>query len=222
MSETDSFIDEVTEEVRRDKLFALFRKYGWIGVALVVLIVGGAAWNEWQKAKARSDAQAFGNAVLSALDSDDAAARVAALEAVSTTGEGDSAGQKAVLGFLAADEALRGGDRAGALTRLEALADDASLTSSYRQLARLKSVILAGPSMDPAARDAALGELSQPGAPFRVLALEQQALALVADGKEAEALTLARQILEEPDVTAGLRRRVTQLIVLLGGDPDAA
>ena len=44
MSETDSFIDEVTEEVRRDKLFALFRKYGWIGIAAVLLIVGGAAW----------------------------------------------------------------------------------------------------------------------------------------------------------------------------------
>ena len=32
MSNPDSFIDEVTEEVRRDRLFAVFRKYGWIGV----------------------------------------------------------------------------------------------------------------------------------------------------------------------------------------------
>ena len=29
MSDTDSFIDEVTEEVRRDALFAQFRRYGW-------------------------------------------------------------------------------------------------------------------------------------------------------------------------------------------------
>ena len=36
MSNPDSFIDEVTEEVRRDRLFAMFRKYGWIGVAIVL------------------------------------------------------------------------------------------------------------------------------------------------------------------------------------------
>ncbi len=222
MSETDSFINEVTEEVRRDRLFALFRKYGWIGIALVVLIVGGAAWNEWRKAQSRAGAQAFGDAVIAALASDDPAARVAALDSVGSNASGDSAGQKAVLGFLAADEALRGGDRAGALTRLEALAEDSTLGPSYRQLARLKSVILAGPSMEPAARDAALTDLAQPGAPFRVLAMEQQALALMADGKDGEALALARLILEEPDVTAGLRRRVTQLIVVLGGDPEAA
>ena len=222
MSETDSFIDEVTEEVRRDRLFAIFRKYGWIGAALVVLIVGGAAWNEWQKAQARSGAQAFGDAVIAALASDDPAARVAALDGVGSNAAGDAAGQKAVLGFLAADEALRGGDRAGALTRLEALAEDATLGKSYRQLARLKAVILAGPSMEPAARDAALSDLAEAGAPFRPLAMEQQALALMADGKNDEALTLARLILEEPDATAGLRRRVTQLIVVLGGDPEAA
>lgn len=222
MSETDSFIDEVTEEVRRDRLFAIFRKYGWIGIALVVLIVGGAAWNEWRKAQARAGAQAFGDAVVAALASDDPAARVAALDTVGSNASGDSAGQKAVLGFLAADEALRGGDRAGALTRLEALAEDPTLSATYRQLARLKSVILAGPSMAPAERDAALADLAQPGAPFRAMAMEQQALALMADGKDEEALALARRILEEPDATAGLRRRVTQLIVVLGGDPGAA
>ena len=41
VSESDSFIDEVTEEVRRDKLFAVFRKYAWIGVLAVAAIVGG-------------------------------------------------------------------------------------------------------------------------------------------------------------------------------------
>ena len=48
VSNPDSFIDEVTEEVRRDKLFAFFRRYGWIGVVLALLIVGGAAYSEWQ------------------------------------------------------------------------------------------------------------------------------------------------------------------------------
>ncbi len=223
MSESDSFIEEVTEEVRRDRLFAIFRKYGWIGVVIVAAIVGGAAWTEWQKARAQSAARAFGDAVLAALDSDDPAARVATLESISAAGAGgDEAGRRAILEFLAADEALRGGDRDGATERLKTLAENPALPVSYRHLAELKSVILAGAAMDPAARDAALAALAAPGAPFRPLAMEQQALALVEAGKNEEALALLRQTLQEPDATAGLRRRVTQLIVVLGGDPEAA
>ena len=44
MSDTDSFIDEVSEEVRRDRLFVLMRKWGWIPILLVVLLVGGATF----------------------------------------------------------------------------------------------------------------------------------------------------------------------------------
>ena len=41
MSETDSFIDEVNEEVRRDRLYAALRRYGWIAIVAVLAIVGG-------------------------------------------------------------------------------------------------------------------------------------------------------------------------------------
>ena len=45
MSNPDSFIREVTEEVRRDRLYGYVRRYGWIAALLVLLVVGGAAWN---------------------------------------------------------------------------------------------------------------------------------------------------------------------------------
>jgi len=32
MSQSDSFIDEVTEELRRDQLFRALKRWGWIGV----------------------------------------------------------------------------------------------------------------------------------------------------------------------------------------------
>jgi hypothetical protein len=51
MSSPDSFVDEVTDAVRSDRLYAAFRKYGWIGVVVVLLVVGGAGYNEWQKAQ---------------------------------------------------------------------------------------------------------------------------------------------------------------------------
>lgn len=223
MSETDSFIDEVTEDLRRDKLFATFRKYGWIGGVIVALIVGGAAYVEWQKSKARAEAEGFGNAILSALETDDQAARVAALEGISTDGAfGDKAARTALLAFIEADDALKAGDAKGAAERLSAVAATEGLDESYRDMAKLKWLAVAGASVDPAERDATLTDLATPGRPFRVLALEQQALVLVADGKTDEAVTALKALLQEADVPPGLRRRATQLIVALGAEPDAA
>lgn len=213
MSNTDSFIDEVTEEVRRDKLFALMRKYGWIGILAVILLVGGAAVNEWRKATAASEARAFGDAVTAAMTAGDPAAALAAIPA-----EGD---RRAVLAFLASATALDADDRDAALAKLGEIAADPALPESYRQLAQLKSVLVAGADMPAADRDAILAALATPGAPFRALALEQQALVLVRAGETEAAIAAFRALLEEPGVTAGLQGRVTQLIVALGGETEA-
>ena len=215
MSETDSFIEEVTEEVRRDRLFKLMRKYGWIGILAVVLIVGGAAWNEWRKASARAEAEAFGDAILAAMAADDSGARAAALAGVPVAADG----QSTLLSLLAADEALAAGQDAAAQDALAAVASDAAAPDVFRQLAKLKLLILRGPSMDAAERDRGLAELAAPGAAFRPLAMEQQAQALADAGKTDEAIALFTQITEEAGVPSGLRQRATQMIVVLGGEP---
>jgi hypothetical protein len=53
MANTDSFIDEVNEEVRRDRLFAFFRKWAWLAILIVVLVVGGAAYLEYRARRPR-------------------------------------------------------------------------------------------------------------------------------------------------------------------------
>jgi hypothetical protein len=216
VSESDSFIDEVAEEVRRDRLFALMRKYGWIGIAAVVLIVGGAAWNEWQKARAQAAAETFGDAVLAAVADPEARDRAAALAAVEA---GGSAGRAGVLGFLTAAEAEGAGDRAAALAALRAVAENPETTETYRQLAQIKIVTLAAGTMDPAERDRTLEGLAAPGAPFRTLAMEQQALALLADGQTDAAAALLGQIAEDAETTPALKSRAGQVLVAIGRAP---
>ena len=144
MSETDSFIDEVTDEVRRDRLFAMFRKYGWIGILAVLVIVGGAAWNEWQKARAEAAAQAFGDKVAAALANNEPAARETALTAIEAGGPG----RAVILAFLTSAEAEKAGDKDKAVAALKAIADNGGLSQTYRQLAELKMVMIAGDGMD--------------------------------------------------------------------------
>lgn len=219
MSETDSFIDEVTEEVRRDRLFALFRKYGWIGVLAIVVIVGGASWTEWRKAQAEAAAQRFGDALAGAMGNNDSAARARALAemAADETNSGSS-GQAAVTAFLQAAEAEASGDRAGAIAVLRSVLDRTDLSPLYRDLAQFKLLILEGAGMDPAARDQGLAALATPGAPYRTLAMEQQALVLLEAGKTDEAISLFRAISEDADVAQSQRGRIGQILIMLGAD----
>lgn len=212
MSNPDSFIDEVTEELRRDKLFALFRKWAWLVVLAVLVIVGGAAWNEWRQAQAESAARAFGDQIIAALDADDPAARRDALAGLSATGA-----QAGILNLLLAATEIDAGRPEAAVVALAAVESDPTLPLSYRQIAALKRVILAGPALPLAEREATLTALSAPGQTFRPLALEQLALLALEAGQTGLALERARALLQEADVSDDLRQRVQQLIVILGG-----
>lgn len=219
MSNPDSFIDEVNEELKRDRTFALMKKYGWIAVLAVLLLVGGAAWNEWNKAQNTARAQAFGDAVFAALNETDITARRAALAALAESESGAQSESRAgILHLLEAGQALEAGDRDHALAALETVAENTALPVSYRQLAVLKRVIIAGDTLPVSEREAILQPLAQAGQAFRPLALEQIALLQVEAGAHDVALSQLRNLLQEPDVTSALRDRVQQMIVILGGN----
>ena len=212
MSNNESFIDEVTEEVRRDRLFKLMRKYGWIAILAILLLVGGAAWNEWRKAQARAAAEALGDSILAALEEADPAARAKALSGIEATGD-----TSAVIAMLKADAEAAAGDRKGAGAVLEALGADEGLSPVYRDMARLKMVMLAGPEMSEEERRKALEALTRPGAPFRLLGEEQLAALDIEAGRKAEAIERLRAIYEDSEAGPDMRQRVGQLIIALGG-----
>lgn len=212
MSNPDSFIDEVTEEVRRDRLFLMLRRYGWIGILLVVVIVGGAAFNEWRKAQAGAEAQAFGDALMAGLSADTPEARRAALAGISTSGE-----RVAVLNLLLASDPTE--DKAASLAALDTVAADATLPVLWRDLAQLRRVMVAGADMPLADRRAALVPMAEAGRPYRTLAAEQLAYLLAEEGKAEEAIAALQALIEDQEAPGGLRSRAAQMIVALGGEP---
>ena len=209
MSDSDSFINEVTEEVRREKLFGYLRRYGWIGVAAVLLLVGGAAWNEYRNAQERATAQATGDAIMAALEEADPASRAAAMAKIEAEGAA-----VAVTLLLQASTQEEAGDIAGASATLNTVAVNPDVPAMYRELASFKMAML--PIEDTGARRTQLEALSQPGEPFRLLALEQLAYLSLTEGDNDAALGLLRQIEEDAGVTRGLRERVQSLMVAMG------
>ncbi len=83
-------------------------------------------------------------------------------------------------------------------------------------------ILIQGDSLPPAERLARLESLATPGAPFRLLAEEQMALTEISAGNDDAAMKRLQSILADGEVTAGLRRRVSQLIVALGGELEPA
>lgn len=209
MANTDSFIEEVSEEVRRDRLYALMRRWGWVPILIVLGIVGGAAYLEWQGAQDRAQSEAFGDALLTALDGEDTEARIAALEGV----EVPTAEAGIILALLAAGEAANGEDRVGAAARLRAAAGAPDLQRRYVDLALLKAEML-DPAPEAEAR-IVLEALAAPGAPYSALAEEQLALMEVRSGDLDAGLDRLRAIERSAVATAGLQQRAAQLIVAL-------
>ena len=127
----------------------------------------------------------------------------------------------AVTAMLSADQAEDPATRAAEAERLHALAQEAELPQLYAELAELKSVMLAADSLSLDDKLSRLEPLSVPGAPYRQLAMEQMALAHLAEGDRDAALDTLLEIQAEGPQSQGLRRRVSQLIVALGGEVAA-
>ena len=212
MSDTDSFINEVSEEVRKDRLYKLMRRYGWIAIALVLIVVGGATVIEWRKAQARASAEATGDALIEALSAETPLERATALAEYQPDGGPD---QRAIVGLLRAAAESEAGEDAKARVTLGEIAASAEVPALYRDLAVLKSIMLPGAA--PEARIEQLEPLMVPGNPYRLLAIEQRALAEIEMGDTETALQTLQDVMADAAITEGLRRRAAQLIVALGG-----
>ena len=213
MSNTESFIEEVTEEVRRDRLYGYLRRYGWIAALLIVLIVAGAGFNEYRRAQAEAKAQALGDAMLAALAENDDAERATALAAI----EAGSPEGKAILAFLTAGIQAEAGNGEQAADIIASVANTADLPLIYRQVASFKSLIVQSDTLDVETRRAGFEALAVPGVSLRVFAEEQLALLDIQANNSNAAIERFRMIIEDAESTPGLQRRALQAIVALGG-----
>ncbi|MCB1371630.1 MAG: hypothetical protein KDJ83_12130 [Rhodobacteraceae bacterium] len=214
MHESDSFIHEVSEEVRRDRFYAFLRRWGWLIGAVLVLIIGGAAVHEWRKARMQAAAEAAGDAMRAAYLETDPAERAGRLGEIAV-----EIPEAAVLArFAEAGSRIEAGERDAAAALLAELSTDGGVSDLYRQLAALQRVMLLGADLDASERLAALEMLTGAEAPFRPLALEQRALARIDAGDAEAAQSDLQAILDDPAAPEQVRARARQLIVATGGE----
>lgn len=217
VSESDSFLHEITEEVRRDKLVRMLRKNAvWIGLVLVLIIVGAAGW-EWRRSSLQAAAEARGAALWAALQRDDAAERRAALREIELQGDTGAA----IIAMHRAAAALADEDPQATVDMLRAAASDAGAGEGLRDAARLTMVATGGDLVPRDERMAILDQMAVEGHPMRGLALEQRALIHLDQGDDAAAASDLFAALSDQTASEAQRQRIAALLTIIGLPPQA-
>jgi len=219
VSNPESFIAEVSEELRRDRLYAMFRKWGWLAALLIVLVVGTAAWREWSSSNRQMQAENFGDALLAIESIDSLQARSDAFVDLYNSGIGPDA--RAIAGIYEAGLLQQDGDTAGALKALNGVLSYAGVSEIYRELALLKTVVFSADQSSEGDVLTALEQLTVPGRPFRLLALELKAQYLLGDSQSEssqvdEAVDILQTLLEDARLPDNQAERIGLLLTSIG------
>jgi len=210
VSETDSFIQEVTDEVRQDRMYRRWKKYGPYAVAGVVAFVAVSAGWTWMNFRELQQARETGGAFLASdiVSVEDQQVLIGSIE-----------GPAAVIARLRLAAATAGaGDLQAAAALYREIADEAGLDPAYADLARLQAVRVGLAAMDPAQAVAELDVLIVEGAPYRVLALELRAMVRLNSGDTEAAHADLGAIIGDPQATRDSSQRAVALLLSSGGE----
>jgi len=211
--------DEVDEDLRADRAADLLKRYGGLIIAAAVLIVGATGgWQAWRWWQARQDTQAgmAFTAAMTAAETGGAARDAAALpfeEIAASAPEG----YRVLARLRAAAAKASSGDLPGAAVLWDQVAADTAADPLLRDLASLSWAARQIDTGDPAALEARLRPLTEPGNPWRSLAQEQLALLDLRQGKTAAARDVFTRLAADPTAPRGVRGRASALLGRLGG-----
>ncbi|MDC3129546.1 hypothetical protein OA432_01655, partial [Paracoccaceae bacterium] len=200
----------------RDRLYRNIRKYGWIAIVLVFIIVGAATYREYMKSQAETEAELFGTSIIDALNETDSADRISKLQEIIAPGHNS----KAIVAMLLSAEAIGNEPKTLEMNSLKDVAESLSIDAHYRDLLNFKILLGSAEIMSVEERVKAYTTLSEPGNPYRLLAEEQMALIELELGNTDNAVEKISQILLDAELTSGLRNRATQMLIALGKDPE--
>ncbi|MEX2648295.1 MAG: tetratricopeptide repeat protein [Alphaproteobacteria bacterium] len=207
---------EVDEEVRKDELARLWRRWGKAVIAVAVVVVLAAAgysgWREWRESRRAAAAASFVTAgeLASAGRHAEAAEAFAAMAEDAPGGFADLARLRSAQAYAAA------GERAAALAAFDALVTDPDGEPFLQGIARFSGALLTVDDGDPAEVRTRLAPLLAPGSPLRAPARELEGLLALRTGDLAGAAAIFAELAGDADAPLGVRARAAELAASLG------
>jgi hypothetical protein len=219
---SDTFVREVDENLRRDRIRDFFRENGaWLVFALILFLAacGGIIWYQQH----REDRAAEHVEQLAQIYKDIGTGNTAkAPQQLDDLSNSSSKAVRASAMFTRAALALQQNDQKLAISTYKTIADDSSFPDAYRNAALIRQTALEFDQLQPQDVISRLQPLTKAGDPWFGSAGEMTALALIKQGKNKEAGQLFAAIAKDKTVPDSIRNRAVQISGTLGVDASAA
>ena len=205
---------EVDEEVRREKMQRLWRRYGGYATAAgfaILLAAGGyIGWQKYSEHQAAQRAEAFSAAIALIADPDPAKAKTA-FQALAQGGDGIAA----LARFRAASLQIEAKDETGAVATYDGISADSSVPEPFREAAALLAAMHLVDTADQAEIKRRLESKIAAPNPWRFTALELLALSAQRAGDVEQARKIYTQLADDLETPSGLRGRAAEMLTAL-------
>jgi hypothetical protein len=219
---SETFVKEVDENLRRDRINDFFKENGsWLiaGLILFLAACGGLIWYQ-QYRENRTEAQVEQLAqIYKAIAVGNTSKVPQQLDELSTSG---SKAVRASALFTRAAFAVQENDNKLAIATYKKVRDDSSLPDAYRNAALVRETALEFDQLDPQQVIAQLAPIAKAGNPWFGSAGEMTALALIKAGKTKQAGELFAMLAKDKSVPESIRNRSIQISGSLGADASSA
>jgi len=214
----ETFLREVDEELRREEATALWRRWGKIIIAAIVIALvalGGWLWWNSHRADVAAEQGVKFNQAMDALAATQPAKAAPLLSELATSGTG---GYAALAKFTQADVLLQKDDLKGAAKLFGEVAGDTGNAQPIRDLALVRQTIAEYDTLTPQAVIDRLRPLAVKGGAFYGSAGEMTAVAHLRMGRRDLAGRTFGDIAKDESVPESIRQRAVQMAGVLGVD----
>jgi hypothetical protein len=218
----ETFLREVDENLRRDRLRAAAKKNAKWAIAGLVLFLGGSGgyiwWQQHQVERSQGHVEQLAE-IYRKVGEGNVGTAPQQLDELSKSG---SKAVRASSEFTRADVAIQQDDNKLAIAKYREIAGQSSLPKPYRDAALIRQTALEFDQIKPEEVIGRLEPLARPGNPWFGTAGEMTALAMIKQGKKDEAGRLFAAIAKDKNVPDQIRGRAVQIAGSLGVDASAA
>ncbi|HAU29456.1 MAG TPA: hypothetical protein DCW68_05015 [Rhodospirillaceae bacterium] len=206
-----NIIDEIEEDIQRERLNKIWEKYGnhFIAAAVAIVIGTGAfvTWKSWIQTRNAENTAAF----IAALDTAQADDTQKAIDALAALAKNTPEIQAALTNIQLAALKVRQGDQEAAVAIYDRMAAS-PLPQAYRNLALFLSIQAQADMGDADSLLARIAPLTDTESPWRSLARELAATIHLRKGDKVAARALLEANIDDADASALLRGRDEALI----------
>ena len=219
---SDTFLREVDENLRRDQVHDWFKDNGnlLIGAVVLFLVISGALI--WYQQHKRDLAQQHVEQLAQVYRDIGTGNTAKVPQQLNDLSDASSKGVRATALFTRAAYAIQQNNQKAAISTYQQIAGDSSFPDAYRNAALIRQTALEFDTLQPQQVIARLEPLTKPGEPWFGSAGEMTALALIKQGKGAQAGQLFVKLANDKSVPESIRSRAIQIAGSLGADASAA